>query len=88
MINQAPYNTDMTRDQFADIWARNQSMVVYLQDGSPAIPCHNFKVKFAKARGIKNLEDFISAFVAACNESNKTMSEYINDNYDHVVLGK
>jgi hypothetical protein len=89
LTNSAPYDTAMAKEQFADFWSRNHTMVIYLgQDGTAAVPVQNFKAKFAKTRGIKDADSFIQALLAECNKENRTIAEYINAHYDRLVLGQ
>lgn len=88
LINSAPYDLAMSKEQFSDFWARNHNMVIYRVNGSGAIPAQNFKAKFAKARGISTADAFIQALLTECNKENRTIAEYINTHYDRVVLGQ
>ena len=88
LVNSTPYSLSMSKEQFADLWVRNRSMVIYQVDGSAAIPAQNFKAKFAKARSITTSEAFVKSILSECNSENRIMADYINTHYERVVLGQ
>lgn len=82
--NPTPYNTDMSKAEFIELWKAAHSMVIYLNNGSPAAPVQNFKAAFAKKNDCAN-DTFIKKFLEACNKDGSTIAHYINMHYTTLV---
>lgn len=86
--HKAPYDLDMSKEQFVDLWKRAHTMVIYKEQGAQSIPVQRFKVHFAKANNCTSSELFIDAFLSACNKDQMIMAEYINKYLDDHIYNQ